>query len=834
MRIIGPSAPGTPRKFLRANLVKCIAFMGHVMRISSRTLRVLPLLDTSLLFCVAGLVQAQQADSDAGDPPSRVARLSYMSGDLGLLPAGTKDWSDASVNRPLTTGDRLSTGQGARAELELGGGSLRMAEGSDFGFLDLNDQVSQVELTQGSLNLAVRNLGQGQSYEIDTPTVALVVNQPGTFRVDVDRDGRTTEVTAYRGHAIVYGENNAQRQVDAGTRYEFDDSSLNNVTLNDLGSRGDAFDDWCYQRDQRYEQSPSRRYVSEEVVGYQDLDNNGDWRDDPDFGAVWYPAHVAVDWAPYRTGHWAYVAPWGWTWVDDSPWGFAPYHYGRWAYVRGAWDWVPGPIAVRPMYAPALAAFVGGNNWSVSIGIGGGAPVGWFPLGPREVYNPWYRASRNYYTNVNVTNINVHNTYNRTTVINNINNINNQYNYFRNGQPQPRMAYANRDAPRGLTAVSGQNFASAKNVQHNLLRVDPHQLAAAPVLPRGIAIRPSQASFAPPRNPQARPLPAAGFQREVVARRAPPPSAAARPMGGPDNARPNRFERPAAVAAPTNVRLLNTQPNPGRPAPGNAAPAPGNVATVPARLPPVGNRQMPSTAAQPPAANAADMRRAEDAAGNRPTMRPNELPSARFAHPNANQDVAVPNRGDRTPPPQNQAPRPGVSYHPQCAGGPCPCSATTSRPGPAARHPAQRAPLRPTAKQSAGPQPAVRKHPRAEPARSRRAAQRAGAAASRSGYGQCRPYREPAYRPPGAASGLSGSAAAPRAATARGTAPQRVEQPMLRMREPQPQPQPRAYQPPPRPQPMPQNNPQPREQPHNNPPPNRDEHRPHNKDEQHN
>ncbi|MFC4765294.1 DUF6600 domain-containing protein [Dyella koreensis] len=803
------------------------------MRIYSRTLlRALPLLATSLLCCAAGLAQAQ-TDSDAGDPPSRVARLSYMSGDLGLLPSGSKDWSDASVNRPLTTGDRLSTGQGGRAELELGGGSLRMAEGTDFGFLDLNDQMAQVELTQGSLNLAIRNLSQGQSYEIDTPTVALVVDQPGTFRVDVDRDGRTTEVTAFRGHAMVYGENNAQRQVDAGTRYEFGDSSLNNVTLSDMGGRGDAFDDWCYQRDQRYEQSPTRRYVSEEVVGYQDLDNYGDWRDDPDYGAVWYPAHVAVDWAPYRTGHWAYVGPWGWTWVDDSPWGFAPYHYGRWAYVRGNWGWVPGPIAVRPVYAPALVAFVGGNNWSVSIGIGGGAPVGWFPLGPREVYNPWYRASRNYYTNVNVTNINVHNTYNHTTIINN---INNQYNYFRNGQPQPRMAYVNRDAPRGLTAMSGQNFASAKNVQRNLVQVDPHQLAAAPVLPRGIAIRPNQASFAPPRNPQARPLPAAGFQREVVARRAPPPSAATRPLAGPDNARPNRFERPAAIAAPTNVRLLNTQANPGRPAPGNTAPAAGNVATVPARLPPVGNRQMPNTAAQPPVPNAADMRRAEDAAGNRPTMRPNELPSARFAHPNANLDAAgreaLPNRGDRAPLPQNQAPRPGVSYIPNAQ------EDRARAAQQAAQEQQQRGNLPDVPHYNRAQDNPQARNPRLESAPEQRPAPAAprnepvpqprgrdiGNAAPFDNQRIERPAPRPAYQ--------AQQRPEPQPRMEPQPQPQRMEQPMPRMREPQPEP--RAYQPPPRPQPMPQNNPQPREQPHNNPPANRDEHRPRNKDEQHN
>jgi len=626
---------------------------------SSNTARAWPLLAAALLWCAAGLAQAQQAqppDSDAGDPPSRVARLSYQNGDIGLLPSGTQDWSDASLNRPLTSGDRLSTGADGRAELELGGGSLRVAQNSDFGLLDLNDQVAQVELTQGTLNLTVRNLGEGESYEIDTPTAALVINQPGTFRVDIDRDGHTTDVTVFRGQATLYGENNATRMVNAGTRYVIGDAALSQVTLEDLGSgHGDAFDDWCYQRDQRYTNSPSRRYVSDEVVGYQDLDNNGDWQTDPDNGAVWYPSNVAVDWAPYRDGHWAWVGPWGWTWVDDAPWGFAPFHYGRWAFVGRRWGWIPGPIAVRPVYAPALVAFVGGGNWSVSIGVGGGAPVGWFPLGPREVYNPWYRASRRYYSNVNITNINVRNV-NRTTVINN---INNQYNYFRNGRPAPNVAYANRGAPHAFSAVPGRSFASAQNVRRNLVQADPGRFAAAPVLARGVAIQPTRASFAPPRPANARPLPAAGFQREVVARRAPPANPAARPVA--DDVRPNRLgQRPGMPAAqPSNVRVLGSTGPAGsnRPMPGR-----DTAATVPARLPPVGNRADNAAPADNGARRFEANGRPDDAATPRPDMRPNELPSARFAHPDAADRAAGQNRRDGGQPAPGNNPRPGVSF----------------------------------------------------------------------------------------------------------------------------------------------------------------------------
>lgn len=614
-----------------------------------------------LLACVAGLVhaQTQAPDDSAGDPPSTVARLSYRTGEVNLLPAGEKDWGDASLNRPLTTGDRLATGQGGRAELELGGGTLRIADDSNFGFLTLNDQRTQVELTQGTLNLAVRGLADGQSYEIDTPTVALVVDQPGTYRVDISDDGKSTRVTDFQGRAVVYGEGGAQRSLASGRSYDFGDSTLADVTISDIDG-GDDFDAWCNSRDQRYARPASGRYVSDGVVGYQDLDQYGSWQADPDYGQVWYPANVGADWAPYRDGHWAYVGPWGWTWVDDSPWGFAPYHYGRWAYVRSRWCWVPGPVGVRPVYAPALVAFVGGAGFSVSVSVGG--PVGWFPLGPGDVYNPWYRASRRYYTNVNVTNIYVRN--NREVVINN---INNHYNYFRQGRPMPNERYVNREAPRAFTAMSRQDFAAARNAQRHLVPVDPRHFASAPVMARGVDVQPNRASFAPPRA-TSRPLPAGGFDRAVVARTAPAAQLNSRPADvGPRGARP--------AVAPAQVRLL------GGPGEGNRG-APGRMVGAPQERGYPQGRPVENAAVRPSGNEAPAMRPGEPgsarftrlpadgdrAAGSpetrrfstgEPAARPGELPSARFAHPPGD-EANRPGPGERGN--AGNQPRPGVSY----------------------------------------------------------------------------------------------------------------------------------------------------------------------------
>ncbi len=144
-----------------------------------------------------------------------------------------------------------------------------------------------------------------------------------------------------------------------------------------------------------------RRYVfsAHDTPGYADLDRAGTWRNDPNYGNVWYPANMPGDWAPYHTGHWAYIAPWGWTWVDDAPWGYAPYHYGRWVFVGGGWGWVPGPVVGRS------ATRCMRRRWSAgSADLDSAVGIGWFPLGPREVFVPGYRYSPAYIERVNVTN----------------------------------------------------------------------------------------------------------------------------------------------------------------------------------------------------------------------------------------------------------------------------------------------------------------------------------------------------------------------------------------------------------------------------------------------
>ena len=71
----------------------------------------------------------------SADPSSRVARLGYVTGSVGFSPGGEKDWMQATLNRPLTTGDRLWAEAGSLAEIEIGGAMIRMNAGTGIAML---------------------------------------------------------------------------------------------------------------------------------------------------------------------------------------------------------------------------------------------------------------------------------------------------------------------------------------------------------------------------------------------------------------------------------------------------------------------------------------------------------------------------------------------------------------------------------------------------------------------------------------------------------------------------------------------------------------------------
>src|SRR6516164_1573201 len=347
----------------------------------------------------------QDSQTTRNDPPDRAARLQYLAGSVSIQPQGTGDWVTGTQNSTLTNSDNVWTDKESKAELNVGGGLLRMGDESSLTLTNITSQNVQVELHQGTLNLHVRHLFGGEIYEVDTPNMAFTVQKSGDYRFDVDPNGDSTVVTVRKGEGDATGSGPAVR-VKSNEQARFTNGTSLDHTVAEAPPF-DGFDSWAGARNDREDHSLSAQYVAPGVIGTEDLDDNGVWTEVPTYGNVWVPRHVAVGWTPYSSGRWAYVEPWGWTWVDDAPWGYAPFHYGRWVYTGGYWGWTPGPVYVRPVYAPALVAWFGGPSRGVSFGFGGG--FGWCPLGWGEPFYPWYHHGFGYFRSVNISNTRITN-----------------------------------------------------------------------------------------------------------------------------------------------------------------------------------------------------------------------------------------------------------------------------------------------------------------------------------------------------------------------------------------------------------------------------------------
>jgi hypothetical protein len=409
-----------------------------------------------LLLVLALLGASARAQAD---PPGRVGAFSHLEGSVAFAPAGETQWADASVNRPVTRGDRVWTDPGARAEVHVGTAALHLASQTFMEVVALDEQALWVTLHEGAINVRVRQL-DGDNLEITTPQLVMRALQPGDYRIDVDPVNGTTRVAIRSGVAAVHGPGSGAVQLQAGREMAFAGRDLAQVAWHPR--RDDGFQAWATGRNLLEDRSLSARYLTREVVGYHQLDAYGTWNPNGPYGAVWFPHAVPADWAPYRYGRWDWIPPWGWTWIDDAPWGFAPFHYGRWTQIGPRWAWVPGPLGRRPVYSPALVMFVGGQggagSWNLSAGSGLG--VAWFPLAPGEAWRPTSRASVTHVRNIN--------------------------------RHLPTLAagglYVHQSRPNAITVVRAEDFNSERPVQHHWNRshaidLSRTQILGQPVLP---------------------------------------------------------------------------------------------------------------------------------------------------------------------------------------------------------------------------------------------------------------------------------------------------------------------------------------------------------------
>ncbi len=700
----------------------------------------------SRFLMASAVVLLGTAATALADPPSVAGRLSDIEGTVSFHTGDESDWTPATLNYPITTGSSLWTEPSARTEIQIGAAEVRMDQGTWLDVTELDDNATQLRVNQGVINVHVAQMPPG-GIAVLTPLGQVDLTQPGSYDINAGvpngSEPPSQMVLSVLEGAARYDGERGTVDLQAGEAATIGGNPVN-VTMGE--AQPTQFDDWALAREHREVESQSARYLPPGITGAQDLDANGQWATTPNYGPVWYPNAVPAGWEPYHYGHWAYVAPWGWTWIDDAPWGFAPFHYGRWAYVGGRWGWCPvepgAEVVERPVYAPAMVAFIGGNGFGLSLAIGATAAVGWVALAPGEVYHPWYHASRDYVRNVNVVNVN------RTT-INNITVVNNNVTVNR---------FANHEH---TVVVPAQSFTHAAPVQRAAVNVPREQLAQVHVASNMRdfkATADARSGFAHPNAvpEQMKPGVQAAVARQPVAyHEQPEPQHGAAQAGAPHAPGP-QFHNAAVTAAPRQPGRPGQQPgNATRPQPAAAAPAPRPpgaqpqeahpAAAAPAPRPPGAQQREgahPAAAAPVPRPPGAQQREEAHPAAAAPAPRPPGAQPREEAHPaaaapaprppgaqpqEARPAAAAPaprppsaQAGER--PPQQAAIRPAPQPRPQSAP---PSRPVAQRPAPAPRpqmqvqHPVQAQHLQPTPqgwqRQAAPAHPQAQPRPQAQP-----------------------------------------------------------------------------------------------------------------------
>jgi hypothetical protein len=509
----------------------------------------------------------------AADPPGRVGRIASLFGSVHLHRAESGESSTAVLNWPLTSGDVLSTAAGARAEVQIGSNLLQIASGSVLELMQLDDQRVALRLLEGSVIARLPSPEAASEFEFITRDGRFQVREAGRYRFDSDRS--TTAGTVYAG-ALRFSAADSSLDIGAGQRAQFWSEGRTRYQVS--APVNDEFALWSAAREPQ-RGAAQALLVSPEMTGVGDLDAHGNWYESPEYGAVWFPRALPADWAPYRSGRWVWVDPWGWSWVGDEPWGFAPFHYGRWALFRGAWGWVPGKRVARPVYAPALVAWVGTPAAHRPAHTGGRPAVGWFPLAPREVYIPAYRSSAGHVRQVNAAHV---------TNINHLTEI--------TVNPQAvaaRSRYVHQHLPEAVTAVPEEAMRQRRHV-------------------REAALQPAERALLTSQPVQVR-APVAGRDREEVRRqmgqmqpaeeRTRPAAGGALPDGQPGRRGDAQATPPVGLSGATAAAALN-RPRSAVPPPASANAVSMLPATPPTTVAAPAPRP-PADAASPPPPGAA-------------------------------------------------------------------------------------------------------------------------------------------------------------------------------------------------------------------------------------
>lgn len=384
------------------------------MRFTKRFLGVFLILFPVILTNTINAFGFETDDDYTPQVTARVARITLLNGDVQIKRNSVENWEKATNNLPLAEGDELTTSRDARIEIEFDRYNyLRLAENSYLKITTLRDGGIAVSLPQGTMVLRVSKFEKDKEFfEIDAPKTTLAVQKEGMYRIDSgDTNSSEIRLTATeKGEARIYSGNSGFTLKNGRSAKLFLSGNFEGEwETGDASRYADEFDSWVLERDaivaKRLRDSNVDKYYDSEITGADELLENGQWIYTRKYGYVWKPYSSSIsgysNWSPYRYGHWRWFPPYGWTWVNDEPWGWATYHYGRWVWDNGGWYWSPYARNRwrRSWWSPAL----------VIVTYSGGYYC-WYPL----PYHYNYYNYNAYYYNNNTTIIN-----NNTTIINN-------------------------------------------------------------------------------------------------------------------------------------------------------------------------------------------------------------------------------------------------------------------------------------------------------------------------------------------------------------------------------------------------------------------------------
>lgn len=363
-----------------------------------------------LLPFVTFSANAASADeSRANYDSNRVARISFVRGDVQIRRADSREWEEAVPNLPVVEGDRLATGQDSRVEIQFDRDNyLRLAEDSILKIVTLSETGVAVSLPEGSLSLRVGKFKRNtEFFEIDAPETTVAIEREGLYRVDAPVQTRGSELlltVRANGQARVYSETSGYTVRSGRTaRILLDGESAGDVDFT-AANNADYFDDWIAEREDKL--AKQRRaeyygYYDPAIYGADDLNEYGEWVNTDRYGWVWRPYRSATasydDWTPFRHGHWRYIPGYGWTWIAQEPWAWATSHHGRWVWIDNSWNWCPYEDRARrrSRWQAALVVFVNiGRN------------ICWYPQ-PYGYYSSYNRGSRRVVYNTTIINNNI-------------------------------------------------------------------------------------------------------------------------------------------------------------------------------------------------------------------------------------------------------------------------------------------------------------------------------------------------------------------------------------------------------------------------------------------